>query len=127
MNRVMTPDTLPVVRRLARAAALAPGVLVPLAAAPALAVPPEGWPAPDPVSTLDMLLVLLGIPLALFVGITLLVYVPSMARGERYTPGLAWRNENEWFGGPRGGLGAADHAEPESVGESDRGGASARW
>jgi len=109
--------------------ALTPAVLVSLAA-PALAEAPETWTDPEPVSSLHALLILVAIPLALFVGISLLAYVPSMARGEKYTPGLAWRNENEWFGGPRGGVEAADRAEPdaiESAEESHRGGASARW
>lgn len=125
----MTDMNAPVVRRFARAVALTPAVLVSLAA-PALADAPESWADPDPVSTLQVLLILVAIPVALFVVISLLVYVPSMARGEKYTPGLAWRNENEWFGGPRGGVEAADRVEPkaiEGVEEGDRGGASARW
>ncbi len=120
----------PVVRRLARVLALAPAALVALSAGAANAVPPEGWPAGDPVSTLQVLVLMVGIPVALLVAITLLVYVPSMARGEKYTPGLAWRNENEWFGGPRGGVEAVDRIEPKAVGaggDEDRGGASARW
>ena len=126
----MTEDLhAPVVRRIARALALTPAVLVSLAAAPALAVAPDSWPQPDKVSTLHVLVLLAGVPLGLFVLITLLVYVPSAARGQRYQPGLAWRNENEWFGGPTDGLEAADKTEPAAVeaAEHDRGGASARW
>ena len=73
---------------------------------------------------------LVVIPLALIAIIALAVYVPSMVRGEKYTPGLAWRNENEWFGGPRGGVEAADKVTPPAVEGTDgpeRGGASARW
>lgn len=128
---VMTDLNAPVVRRLARTLALTPAILVTIAAGPALAAPPESWEAPEPVSTLEALLLLVGIPVALFVVIALLVYVPSMARGEKYTPGLAWRNENEWFGGPRSGIEAADKQEPEAIGsggeDTGRGGASARW
>ena len=75
------------------------------------------------------------IPVALFALICLLVYLPSMKKGQRYQPGLAWRNEPEWFGGPRGGVEAADgspsrrrrggHSTADT--ESDRGGASGRW
>jgi hypothetical protein len=54
------------------------------------------------------LLVLVVIPLALFGLIWLLVYLPSMTRGEKYKPGQAWRGEPEWFGGPRGGLEALE-------------------
>ncbi len=78
---------------------------------------------------LDALLVFLLIPAGLFALITLLVYVPSMARGQKYQPGLAWRNEPEWFGGPRGGVEAADEADQATAGDQagERGGASARW
>lgn len=119
----------PVVRHVARAMALAPALLLPLAAAPALAVPPEGWEVAEPVSALQFLLLLVALPAALFIVISLLVLVPAMARGEKYKPGQAWRNENEWFGGPRGGVEATDEAagELESGEESSRGGASARW
>ncbi len=113
-----------------RPLALTSAVFVVLSAAPALAAPPERWPAAEPVSTLQILLLLVGIPVALFAVITLLVYVPSMARGQKYTPGLAWRNENEWFGGPRGGVEAADKVEPKAIegaADTDRGGSSARW
>lgn len=117
----------PAVRRSALALMLTPVALVALAA-PALADAPTTWVDPEPVSTLYVLLILVGLPAALFLGITLLVYVPSMARGEKYTPGLAWRNESEWFGGPRGGIEAVDRAGPEAIeGAGERGGASARW
>jgi hypothetical protein len=99
-------------------------------AAPAFAAPPEQWADADPVSAFEALLVIALIPAGLFLLITVLVYVPSMARGEKYTPGLAWRNENEWFGGPRGGVEATDTAQPDAIegsGDTGRGGASARW
>lgn len=118
-----------VVRRSLRALVLTPALLVPLVAAPAFAVPPEAWPDSEPVGALDFLLLLLVIPLGLVVLIWVLASVPSMARGQKYTPGLAWRNESEWFGGPTDGLEAADRTEPEAIeaAEADRGGASARW
>lgn len=118
-----------VVRRSLRALALTPALALPLVSAPALAAPPESWPDAEAVGALDFLLVLLIIPVGLALLIALLAYVPSMARGEKYTPGLAWRNESEWFGGPAEGLEAADKAEQPAVegAEADRGGASARW
>ena len=95
---------------------------------PALAAPPSTWPDPEPVSALDYLLVLLVIPLAVVLVIVVLAYVPAMVRGDRsYTPGRSWRNENEWFGGPKDGLEAADRTEVPAEPETDRGGASARW
>jgi hypothetical protein len=117
-----------VVRRAARAIALTPAILLVTATAPALATAPDQWPKDPPVDKLHALLVLGGIPLGLFVLITLLVYLPSMIRGERYQPGLAWRNEPEWFGGPSAGVAAADKTAPEQIeGDKDRGGASANW
>jgi len=116
------------VRRFARALALTPAVLVTLLAAPALASAPDTWPEPPAVPAFDMLLVLLIIPGALVIGISLLVLVPSMARGQKYQPGQSWRGESTWFGGPQDGIEAADHADAEAVeADADRGGASARW
>jgi hypothetical protein len=125
---VTTDLNAPVVRRLARAVALTPAVLA-LMAAPAFADTPERWADSDPVSVMHALLIIVIIPAALFLVISLLVLVPSLARGEKYTPGLAWRNENEWFGGPGDGVEAAEGARPEAIegSETGRGGASARW
>jgi hypothetical protein len=115
-------------RRAARALVLTPAVLVLTGTAPALATAPEQW-AEESVSPLHALLVLAVIPIGLFVLITVLAYVPSMARGEKYTPGLAWRSEPEWFGGPSRGLDATEDAGRPAVeaGRDDRGGASAHW
>ena len=127
---VMTDLKTPAVRRFARAVALTPAILLCLSASPVIAAPPEQWPQAEPVSALHALLVLGGIPLALFAIISLLVHVPSMARGEEYTPGLAWHHQNEWFGGPSGGVEAADKPDVkaiETVKEGHTGGASARW
>ena len=91
-------------------------------AGPASADVPEGWSNPDAVSMLHVLLVFVGIPLLLFVVICVLVYLPSMLRGER-TPGAS-AHENQWFGGPR--KGTAELAAPDTE-ESKAGGASGRW
>lgn len=90
---------------------------------------PVGWsPNPEDVDTLRAVLLLGGVPLLLFVGIALAVYVPSLVRGESLAPG-APTVENQWLGGPRTSpaeLSAPDHgtAEPQ---DSDTGGASGRW
>lgn len=115
------------VRAALRALVLAPALLVPLAASPAVAAPPSTWSDPEPVGALAYLMVLLVIPAALAVLITVLVYVPAMVKGDKYTPGRAWRNENEWFGGPKDGLEAADRVETRPAAEGERGGSSARW
>lgn len=119
----------PAARRVVRAVALTPAVLLSITAAPALATAPDTWTESPDVSPLHALVILGLIPLSLFVVITLLVYVPSMARGQRYQPGLAWRNEAEWFGGPRDGVEAADEVDPAEVAAAheSKGGSSARW
>lgn len=48
---------------------------------------PVGWSDPDDVEALSFLAVIAGLPLLLFVGIALLVYVPSLVRGEPLRPG----------------------------------------
>jgi hypothetical protein len=91
-------------------------------AAPAVADVPEGWSEPPSVSWFDSLMILFGIPLALFVLIALAVYVPALARGERVAPG-APEVEDRWFGGPRQGT-----RELEPRGDTgETGGASGRW
>lgn len=117
------------VRRAVRALALAPALLVLGGAGPAFATAPEQWGPEESVPALQGLLVFAVFPIGLFVLITLLVYIPSMARGQSYQPGLAWRSEPTWFGGPSRGLEATDEADPEAVekGRDGRGGASVRW
>lgn len=92
-------------------------------AGPARADVPEGWAEPTTVSGLEFLLLLVIIPLGLALVITVLVYVPSLVRGESLAPGNQ-EPENQWLGGP-----SKSPAEL-TVGDSDSseaGGASARW
>lgn len=90
---------------------------------------PVGWsPDPEDVDTLHAVLLLGGVPLLLFVGITLAVYIPSLVRGEPIAPG-APAVENQWLGGPR--TSAGELSAPEDTGaeksDPDSGGASGRW
>jgi hypothetical protein len=94
-----------------------------LVAGPAAADVPEGWSEPEPVSVLEALLILGGIPLGLFVLILLAVYLPALARGERVAAGQP-AMDNQWIGGPRKSTG--ELAAPDTE-DSDAGGASARW
>lgn len=115
-------------RSLARALALAPAVALLTVAPAAFAEPPESWAEADPVSPLSFLLVLLLIPAALFVVITLLTALTARDGNEGYQPGLAWRNEPEWFGGPQGGLDRADATTPEAIeAAGQRGGSRGQW
>lgn len=117
------------VRRAARTLALTPAAVLLTAVTPVMAAAPSQWEEAPAVSPLEVILVLVLIPGGLFLLISLLTYLPSMARGESsYQPGLAWRNEPEWFGGPRGGLERADNASPEALeAAGERGGASGNW
>ena len=111
-------------RRLRRTSAvLIAGALVVAAGGPAGADVPEGWSDPAPVDGWHAALVLVGIPLLLFVVITLLVVVPGIIKGERFTPG-GQATQDQWFGGPR--QGTAELPAPDSE-DSQAGGASARW
>ena len=85
--------------------------------------------AEDDPGPMDFLIILVLVPAALFGLIWLLTAIPGMARGDStYHPGLAWRNEPEWFGGPRGGLDTVDTPPQVEAPEApDRGGASGRW
>jgi len=116
-------------RRAVRALALTPAVLLLTAATPALAAAPDTWEKSPSVSALHFLLIVLALPAGLFVLISLLVYVPSLKKGERYQPGLAWRNQPEWFGGPSAGVEAAELQDPAAIeaGADERGGARAQW
>lgn len=102
---------------------LAAAATVLVTAGPASAEVPEGWSDPDTVSALQAILVFVGIPLLMFLVITVLVYLPAMVRGERVAPGGATR-ENQWFGGPRKGTAELAAADTQ---ESKAGGASGRW
>lgn len=134
---VTAEPTSPAVRRPLRTAlrAATGGVLVVVTtlAAPAAATPPEAWADSGQVSAMNFLLVLAIIPLGLAAVISLLALLPSMmSSSSGYQPGLAWRNEPEWFGGRREVKGE-DAEAPRSVTGADaepageRGGASAHW
>jgi hypothetical protein len=121
------------VRRAAALLLLVPALLVTSLTGIASADAPVQWEDHGPYSPLYVITILVVIPAGLFALITLLVYLPSMMRrGESYHPGQPWRNESEWFGGPRGGVGAVDSTEqPLAVSGSarskERGGASGHW
>jgi hypothetical protein len=84
---------------------------------------PVGWSNPSDVNVVEALLLLGGIPLLLFIAITVAVYAPSVVRGERIAPGQA-PVENQWIGGPRTGTAELKGRESE---DAEAGGASGRW
>ena len=86
---------------------------------------PVGWSNnPEDVDLAQALLLLVGVPLLLFVAITLAVYIPSLVRGEAIAPG-APAVENQWLGGPR--TSAGELSAPGDRTADDSGGASGRW
>jgi hypothetical protein len=91
-------------------------------AGPASAEPSEGWPATEPIDGLEVLLLLVGIPVLLFVVIVVATYLPAMIRGESLTPGGP-TVEDQWLGGRRP---SAQLAAPDGE-TSAAGGASGRW
>jgi hypothetical protein len=90
-------------------------------AGPATADVPEGWSHPDPMSWGHLLVLILAIPVALAVVISLVVALPSLVKGEGLTGGHA---SGQWIGGPR--QGTAELAGPDDE-RSEAGGASGRW
>jgi hypothetical protein len=88
------------------------------------------WPEPPPMSTLHALLLFGGVPLAISVGIVLLVLAPSLARGPRYRPAEQWDAGAEIFGeAPQVDPGdpAVRQVTAGPADDSDSGGASGRW
>jgi hypothetical protein len=110
------------VRRAALVLSTSAGLGLVALAAPASADVPEGWSNPPSVSALHAVLLLGGIPVLVFVVLALLVFLPSMLRGER-RPG-ATQGEAQWFGGPS--KGTSELPAPDNE-ESKAGGASGRW
>jgi hypothetical protein len=84
---------------------------------------PVGWSNPSEVNMVEALLLLVGVPLLLFILITVAVYLPSLIRGESIAPGHP-PVENQWLGGPRTGTAELKGREAE---DADAGGASGRW
>lgn len=119
----MTTKLAHLVRRLC--VVLLAGGLVVASGSAARADVPEFWGGDnaDAVDPWHAVLVLVGIPLGLFVLITLLVVVPGIVKGERFTPG-GQATADQWFGGPR--TGTAELPAPDTD-ESKAGGASGRW
>jgi hypothetical protein len=142
-STVTTPTTATAptaLRKALRTATVGALAAVPLLlASPAFAVHREAGDDPGPgLSAVATILTYIGIPLAVFVVISLLVMAPGMAKGNRYRPHtLSWWAAPVWFGGPRDELGnPGDRALTGNslkalpaviVSDQTEGGASARW
>ena len=123
----MTPTT-----RALRRTALVVGsatILLLAYAGPAAADIPDGWSDPPSVSVLRFLLVFVGIPALITLGILAAIYLPGVVRGESVAPAGS-RPDDQWFGGRRDTrqLESASTTRPED-GDDDRGtgGAGGTW
>jgi hypothetical protein len=76
------------------------------------------------LSALQTIGIFVGIPLALFLVITILVAAPGAARGPRYRPGVGWWAAPVWFNGPDD---AESAVRETTAATTEGGGASARW
>ena len=95
-------------------------------ATPALAINEIGDPG-GRLTWVQTVLIYIGIPVAAFLVIGFLVYLPSIVRGPRYRPGRPWTAGSVWFGGPEEAVGPHDEVTDLPATTSEGGGASARW
>jgi hypothetical protein len=97
-------------------------------AGPAAADIPDGWSDPQPVPVLHFLLLFVGIPLLITIGILAAVYLPGVVRGESVAPAGA-RSDDQWFGGRRdtAELESASTPRTDADGDRDTGGAGGTW
>lgn len=84
----------------------------------------DGIAPVEPVSTLEVVMIYLLLPLAILVVVAVLAWLPAMVRAKRYRPGRAWSAAPLWFGGPPDPAAAVESAE---TGDLVRGGASGDW
>lgn len=125
----MTPNS-PLPRRAALVVGSAT-LLLAAYAGPAAADIPVGWSDPAPVPVLRDILLLLGVPLLITIGIFAAIYLPAIVRGESVAPAGS-RTDDQWFGGRRDTAQLQDGQQPAgelSSSEPGResGGASGSW
>lgn len=71
----------------------------------------------------ETLLVFVGIPVAVFVGVAVVVLAPGMIRAPRYRSGQAWSFDPVWYLPHAGAVSSAEVAKPATA----TGGASGEW
>jgi len=96
----------------------------PVLAATGLANRDDGDDPGSGLTALQTIGIFIGIPLALFLIIALLVAAPGAARGPRYRPGVGWWAAPVWFNGPAD---AESAVRDTTAATTEGGGASARW
>jgi hypothetical protein len=104
-------------------------ILVIAYAGPASADIPDGWSNPQPVHALHFLLIFVGIPVLITLGILAGVYLPGVVRGESVAPAGA-RADDQWFGGRRETAqlpSSTTDRDAEGGADRDTGGAGGTW
>ncbi len=66
----------------------------------AMADAAEGWSETPAVSGLDMLWILVGAPILLYLIVAVLAYLPGLVKGEK-TPAKELERDDTWFRDPR--------------------------
>jgi hypothetical protein len=120
MHAVQTPSAGRTARRVV---VVALGLAAGLTAAPAHAEAPSSWDQPEDPSALEFLAIFVGAPAAIIAVLALLVYLPSMMRGQSSEPALVFSKHSEWFGGPR----KKPDAQDDQAEREPTGGAGAQW
>jgi len=102
-----------------------------LTASPALAASPNSELGPREGADLGSgmsfglaILVFVLVPGAIMLGIAALVWLPGMAKADRYRPQRGWTASPVWFAGPPDPVAAVETAD---AGTDTRGGASGSW
>ena len=91
---------------------------------PAIAKLDDGEKHAKALTTGELILIYVVIPIGLFLVIALFSVLPSLLRRPRYRPGRPWNFDPLWFAGPDDTDKALAGARP---GVTAKGGASAEW
>jgi hypothetical protein len=70
------------------------------------------------VNVAETILVFVGIPLALFVVLALLIFLPGGRKRSRYKPGQPWNHAPVWYEPHPEHAPAAGHGETKAIGSS---------
>jgi hypothetical protein len=82
----------------------------------------------DPVTSLEIILILAGVPLAIMALLGLLTLRPHFARPRRYRPGEPWNYPPVlWTANPEALRDGVDHRQSRSGSGGVRGGARGNW
>lgn len=87
---------------------------------------PVGWSNPPPVNVIHFLLIFVGIPVLITLGILAAVYLPGVVRGESVAPAGA-RMDDQWFGGRRQPAQLESARRQLAAADRDTGGAGGTW